>query len=132
MKYVLETEFIGHEMQVDVEDDTPVMGAEREIIRQHLRCGPYKTRRGAESAIRVRKKFWRNKGFKYPPKGAGAYDPAGNYLFRPYLSGMSKKTQEKRLRQGLWQQPDHVTFRIEERVVSKQEVSAQKASVLQS
>lgn len=122
VKYILETEFIGHERQVDVEDDTPVMGAERQIVRKHTQYGPFKTRRGAEKAIAPRKRFWRRKGFQRPPKKASAYDPNGNYMFRPYLSDLDEKMRRRVVAGGWHKHPDHVTFGIEERVVSKKPV----------
>ena len=127
MKYIVKTEFIGHERQVEVEDDTPVMGAERHAVKEHVEYGPYKTRRGAENALKSRKRFWKKKGFRHPPKRAEAYDPDGNYMFRPYLSDMDEKTREKRFKEGWHEQPDHVTFSIEEKIVSKEKASASQS-----
>ncbi len=125
MKYIVETEFIGHELHVDVEDDSPVMGATREIIKAHLQHGPYKTRKGAENALKSRKKYWRKRGFRHSPRGASSYDPKGNYMFKPW--DMDKKTQEKRIKEGWRQLPDHVTFSIEEKVVSKEKLAASRS-----
>lgn len=109
MRYAVETEFIGHEYHIDVLDDTPVMGAEEEIMRKHINYGPYKTRRGAENALKIRKKFWQKNGFRRPPKGASLYDPGGNYMFNP---------------RG--RHPDHVTFCIEEKEISKKEIASSR------
>ncbi len=127
MKYIVETEFIGHELHVNVQDDTPVMGAETEIVRAHLKYGPYKTRKGAENVLRSRKKYWQKKGFRHPPKGASLYDPSGNYMFKSFTSDMNPKTRVKRIKEGWYQDPDHVTFSIEEKVVSKEKLAASRS-----
>lgn len=108
MRYIIETEFIGHENEVDVLDDTPVMGSWRDVIRKHLEYGPYKTRVGVEKVLNSRKKYWKKRGYKCPPRGASLYDPKGNYMF----------TQKRR------ESPDHVVFDIEEREVSKRKISS--------
>lgn len=99
------------------------MGIETEVLKQHLQYGPYKTKRGAENALKRRKEHWRRLGFKHPPKGASLYNKEGNYMFRPWpTSDMDEKTRNK-VAKLMHNTPDHVTFRIEEKTLSKKEVS---------
>lgn len=106
MKYITETEFIGHERHIKILDDTPVMGAETKITKEHFQYGPYKTERGAENALKSRKEYWRKEGFKCPPKGASSYDPLGNFMFNP-----NRYSEE-------------IIFSIEEKIISKKALNS--------
>lgn len=106
MKCITETEFIGHERHIKVLDDTPVMGAETEITKDHFQYGPYKTKQEVENALKSRKKYWRKKGFKCPPKGASLYDPLGNFMFNPNRGS------------------EEIKFSIEEKIISKKALNS--------